>query len=171
MSNNSQKSILDNLIDETRSAGIEPKQDLWSGIESNLNRKQEPQGYRHAFWYGALAASVAIITFIGGWQLSLQGSSEHSSALYTLAKEMNNEQTKQVNQLVLGYQNAGYHQVSEGMLSELEQLELARKEITQALKNSPSDPELLDLLIWVNQQELNLLNQSYQANDQRMQEI
>jgi len=171
MNNSNQKMTLDNLIEQNQDKSPAPHNDLWPGIESQLKPKIEETGSKNAFWYGALAASLAIATFIGGWQLSLDTQTQPTSALYMLAQKMNKEQQVQVSQLKVGYQQAGYQQTSTQMLSELKELEIARQEITHALESSPSDSELLDLLIWVNQQELNLLSQSYQPQNQQLQEI
>lgn len=171
MSNENLKQTLDNLIEKNQDIGPAPHNDLWPGIEFRLKEKREVTGSKSAFWYGALAASLAIATFIGGWQLSFDNQSQPTSALYTLAQQMNKEQQIQVSQLEMGYRQAGYQQTSSQMLSELKELEMARQEITQALENNPSDSELLDLLVWVNQQELNLLSQSYQPQNKQWQEI
>ena len=60
---------------------------------------------------------------------------------------------------------AGYHQLNGEIEAQLMQLALARQDITESLRLSPGDPSLLELLRWVNEQELKLLNQSYTLNN------
>ncbi|ATZ73809.1 hypothetical protein CWC33_08900 [Idiomarina sp. X4] len=171
MTNNNQKTALESLIEQTNDKAPAPQKDLWPGVESRIQLKRTVAKPVRAFWYGAVAASLAILTFLGGWQLSLNETNQPTSALYKIAQKMNSDQKQQVAQLKSGYLQSGYQYDASQLLSELDELEMAREEITRALKNSPSEPELLDLLIWVNQQELNLINQSYQPKTKRLQEI
>ncbi|ASG65254.1 hypothetical protein CEW91_03400 [Idiomarina piscisalsi] len=171
MSNNNQKTTLESLIEQMNGKAPGPQKDLWPGVESRIQLKRNVTKPVRAFWYGAVAASLAILTFLGGWQLSVNELNQPTSALYKIAQKINNDQKQQVAQLRTGYQQAGYQYDDSQLLSELDELEMARDEITRALKNSRSEPELLDLLIWVNQQELNLINQSYQPKTKQLQEI
>jgi len=74
---------------------------------------------------------------------------------------MNAEQQAQIYSMRVGYETAGYRQINGNTEESLTQLALAREEITESLRKTPGDPNLLELLRWVNEQELKLLSQSY----------
>lgn len=153
---------LESRLKEIQQRGIGPGKELWPGIAERLNQTRPKPSDKPPFWYGALAASVVIATFLTGWQLSTQRSIERPvSSLYLLAEEMNAEQQQQLHLMRVGYENAGYRQLDGEIKEQLAQLALARQKITESLRNSPGDPNLLELLRWVNEEELKLLSQSY----------
>lgn len=166
MANNEEYLKFENRLEKIKLSGINPNKDLWPEIESQLNRsisKKEPKVF---FWQITLAASVVIAIFMTGWQLSTLSSAEKAvSGFYLLAEEMNAEQQQQLYSLRAGYETAGYRQLNGETEEQLTQLALARQDITESLRHSPGDPRLLELLRWVNEQELKLLNQSYTLNN------
>jgi len=162
MSDNAQHSKLESQLKQIKEQGIDPKKDFWSGIENRLNRRQPKQKVVLPFWYGVVAASVVIVTFMTGWQLSAPWTPDKPvTGYYLLAEKMNAEQRVQLHSMRVGYETAGYRQMNGGTDEQLTQLALARQEITESLRVTPGEPNLLELLRWVNEQELKLLSQSY----------
>ncbi|MDV6315859.1 hypothetical protein [Idiomarina sp. HP20-50] len=164
MSDTEQRKRLANRLEQLQRQGIEPPEHLWSGIESRLGQKIPRQSRAQPFWFGALAASVVIATFMTGWQLSTTSSVDKPrpvSEFYLLAQKMNAEQRQQLQMMRAGYETAGYRQLTGDIKTQLAQLASAREKITDSLRNSPGDPNLLELLRWVNEEELKLFSQSY----------
>lgn len=171
MSENEKHRMLEGRLEQIQQQGIDPKKDLWPNIESQIKRSGMHRDSKRPFWYGALAASVLIATFVSGWQLStLRVVEKPVTGYYLLAAQMNAEQQRQLHSMRTGYETAGYHQLNGETEEQLTQLALAREQITKSLRESQGDPRLLELLRWVNEQELKLLNQSYTLT-QRVQEI
>ncbi|RUO64819.1 hypothetical protein [Idiomarina ramblicola] len=171
MSDNEKAQKLDRQLELIKQQGIDPKREFWSAIESRVNRSKRYQRTGKSFWYGAIAASIAITTFMAGWQLSvLQAPENPVTGYYLLAERMNAEQQVQLHGMRVGYETAGYSQINGNTEEQLTQLALARQEITESLRETSGDPNLLELLRWVNEQELKLLNQSYTLT-QSVQEI
>lgn len=162
MSNSEQHKSLESRLEQIKRQGIEPEEDLWPGIQSRLDHPIYRRVRKQPFWWGALAASVLIATFMTGWQLSTnERITKPVSEFYLLAQKMNAEQQQQLQMMRTGYETAGYQQLNGDIKAQLAQLASARDKITQSLRNSPGDPNLLELLRWVNEEELKLLSQSY----------
>lgn len=164
MSDTEQSKRLADQLEQIQRQGIKPPEDLWSSIESRLGQQETRQSGTQPFWFGALVASVVIATFLSGWQLSKTSSVDNPrpvSEFYLLAQKMNAEQRQQLQMMRAGYETAGYQQLNGDIKTQLAQLASARDKITQSLRNSPGDPNLLELLRWVNEEELKLLSQSY----------
>jgi|AntDeeMinimDraft_5_1070356.scaffolds.fasta_scaffold00192_6 hypothetical protein len=162
MSDNQQAQNLEGQLEQIKKEGIEPPQDFWPVIESRLSHSEPPAKTGRFFWSGVVAASLVITTFVTGWQLSVPRSSDNPvTGYYLLAEKMNAEQQAQIHSMRVGYETAGYRQINGHTEENLTQLAFAREEITESLRRTPGDPNLLELLRWVNGQELKLLSQSY----------
>ncbi|WP_417447988.1 hypothetical protein [Idiomarina abyssalis] len=162
MSDNKQAQNLEDQLEQIKKEGIEPPQDFWPVIENRLSHSEPLAKKGRGFWSCAVAASIVIATFMAGWQLSVPKSSDNPvTGYYLLAEKMNAEQQAQIYSMRVGYETAGYRQMNGNTEENLTQLAFAREEITESLRKTPGDPNLLELLRWVNEQELKLLSQSY----------
>ncbi|MGM0906500.1 MAG: hypothetical protein ACQEVQ_08230 [Pseudomonadota bacterium] len=162
MSDNKQAQNLESQLEQIKKEGVEPPKDFWPMIEGRLSRSEPLQKTGRGFWSGVVAASIIIATFMTGWQLSVSRSPDNPvTGYYLLAEKMNAEQQAQIHSMRVGYETAGYRQINGNTEENLTQLAFAREEITESLRRTPGDPNLLELLRWVNEQELKLLSQSY----------
>lgn len=166
MASNEEYQNFERRLEEIKLSGINPSKDFWPEIERQIDYPISQEKPKATFWQGALAASFLIAFFMTGWLFSTLPPAEKTvSGFYLLAKEMNAEQQQQLYSLRTGYETAGYRQLNGEIEAQLMQLALARQDITESLRLSPGDPNLLELLRWVNEQELKLLNQSYTLNN------
>lgn len=162
MSDNEKAQKLERQLEHIKQQGIDPKKEFWPAIENRVKRRKRYQKTGQSFWYGVIAASIVITTFMAGWQLSvLQTPDNPVTGYYLLAEKMNAEQQVQLHGMRVGYETAGYRQINGNTEEQLTQLALARQEITESLRETSGDPNLLELLSWVNEQELKLLSHSY----------
>ncbi|OIM98223.1 hypothetical protein BFR57_11930 [Idiomarina sp. MD25a] len=148
---------------------IEPSDNLWQGIEQRLEQQateRRDEGTR-TWWAaagGALAASLLAVAVLVGYQGAqpVGESRNNESPYYAAAAQMISTQAQQVSALQSGYKLAGIEQSDEQLTTQLQQLAKARQSVLEALASGPGNAQQLELLRWINEQELALLEQSYQ---------
>tara|TARA_B100000700_G_scaffold125271_1_gene140257 strand:+ start:2048 stop:2584 length:537 start_codon:yes stop_codon:yes gene_type:complete len=162
---------LDALIARHRSDpdGIEPPESLWDGIEQRLQAQTtERHDNSHRTWWaaggGALAASLLAVAVLVGYNGTQSGTAKapYESPYYAAAAQMISTQAQQVSALQSSYKLAGLEQNDEQLATQLQQLANARQSVLEALASGPGNAQQLELLRWINEQELALLEQSYQ---------
>ncbi|MAF76105.1 MAG: hypothetical protein CMF17_09675 [Idiomarinaceae bacterium] len=168
---NEKEQQLEALIAHQRETpdAIEPSDDLWQGIEQRLEAQTTErldEGSR-TWWAaagGALAASLLAVAVFVGYQGAQPGEDirTNESPYYAAAAQMISTQAQQVSALQRGYKLAGIEQSDEQLTTQLQQLAKARQSVLEALASGPGNAQQLELLRWINEQELALLEQSYQ---------
>lgn len=143
---------------------IAPEQDLWLGIEKQLDKSgfQQTNSKRSQQWRRLAVASILLLTGVLGsnlWQANMQPTTEGSALLTTLA-DIRLQHQQQVEQLSLQqHVNWQASQFSDPLEEGIKQLRKAAEQIYQALQQSPNDKELWQLWLWTQAKEIELLQQ------------
>lgn len=135
---------------------VTPDRDLWSGIELAIEHKAQKKktSTLPVAWAASIVAAVLL-----SWMAF--DPVEQVEDGYSLAKQMDNrfQQDKQAMLISLGQPNMS--ELPEEMQLQFTQLSSARKSLEKALSDDPENNELINLLGWLHQQELQLLEQIY----------
>ncbi|ABI40246.1 conserved hypothetical protein [Shewanella sp. MR-4] len=174
LSNDPREAKLQQLIDDAPKA-LTPERDLWQGIEKRMDKPLPSQTannskrYSSAHW--AIAATVVLAVFFGFYtqapvktslpeQIANQPADDEQ-ALHTLLTQIAQTHQAQVTNLeqtstVVAWQASRFSAPLEQGLAELRR---AGEQIYQALQANPTDKQLWQLWLWVQQRELDLLQQ------------
>lgn len=151
---------------------ITPQRDLWPGIEKALSHQQLTSQHldQHLSdqqlastggkkvvpfaWAASLVAAV-LLTWVN---VVPQGV---SNAELGLVASLNQEFDQQKQLMLTSFGEPDLTQLSPDMQVELAKLAQARKSIAAALENDENNTDLLNLLQWTQQQELDLLKRLY----------
>ncbi|MFV0596601.1 anti-sigma factor [Shewanella sp.] len=177
LSNASREAKLQQLIDDAPKALV-PERDLWQGIEKRMDKPLGSQivhtrtpRLQGAQW--ALAATVVLAMFFsiytqetakptltGTEQIASQPADDEQ-ALHALLTQIAKTHQAQVTNLeqtstVVAWQTSRFSAPLEQGLAELRR---AGEQIYQALLANPTDKQLWQLWLWVQQRELDLLQQ------------
>ncbi|MBL4942625.1 MAG: hypothetical protein JKY81_13315 [Colwellia sp.] len=154
---------------------IQPQRDLWSGIERAIQGKnqQDASEVKHnniipMAWAASLIAAV-LVTWIAFKPTSLQlstpllVSNEQASSTsdMALASSMQSSFQQQKQTMLVSYGAPDMTNLPISMQNQLTALAQARQTIKKALTNDSTNVDLLNLLRFTQQQELNLLQQLY----------
>ncbi|MGR6503561.1 anti-sigma factor [Shewanella sp. Koi 1] len=175
LSNDPREAKLQQLIDDAPKA-LTPERDLWQGIEKRMDKplvsqtavRQAPrlQGVQ---W--AIAATVVLAVFFGFYTQApvitllpeqiVSQPADDEQALHTLLSQIAQTHQAQVTSLehpptVVAWQTSRFSAPLEQGLAELRR---AGEQIYQALQANPTDKQLWQLWLWVQQRELDLLQQ------------
>lgn len=147
--------------------GVSPPTDLWAQIEPRLQaysdtKPKTARSLQKVSWgLGTVAASlVAVAVFIGLHHSP--ASNPVTSEWYQLAQQLTEAQQRQVNALQMGYQLSGYTANQPQLEQELKDVRQARQELLMAMANNKGNAQFIDMLRWLNQQEIELLERVYQ---------
>jgi len=178
ISDNTLLSYVDKLPKE-----MEPQRDLWQGIEHAIQDKKQQNTFVNkqryfvpAAWAASLIAAVLVgwVTFSPTPQITEPLVVSNENVLPSNAKQLietmqvSFQQQKQA--LLVSYGQPDMSHLSANMQAQFEVLAQARKTIEKALLNDENNIDLLNLLRFTQQQELNLLQQLYPyMNDQNIQ--
>lgn len=134
-----------------------PGRDLWQGIE--LAIEQQPKSKRYATGYLAWAASCVLAVLIG-WNLNKPINEVEPTASVVDVMEQSFIQNRQA--MLVGFGQPNLAQLPQDIQLQFSQLQSARTSLEQAIKNDPENADLVNLLSWLYQQELSLIEQLYQ---------
>ena len=175
LSNNAREAKLQQLIDDAPKT-LTPERDLWQGIEKRMDKplasqpasRQAPR-LQGAQW--AIAATVVLAVFFGFYtqapvktslpeQIASQAADDEQ-VLQALLSQIAQTHQAQVTSLaqtptVVAWQTSRFSAPLEQGLAELRR---AGEQIYQALQANPTDKQLWQLWLWVQQRELDLLQQ------------
>lgn len=174
LSPRSREEQLEQLIAKAPKALI-PKQDLWQTIEKRMDKPlhpntDAPKQTRHLWPQWAMAAAILLVVFFGyqypeetprGLLTAQSTNTDSDKALQTLLTQIAATHQGQVDALehspnVPTWQASSFSTpVEQG----LEELRRAGMQIYQALQANPTDKQLWQLWLWVQQRELDLLQQ------------
>lgn len=153
---------------------IQPQRDLWSGIERAIQDKSQHNtsgnDRKNVFpmaWAASICAAVLIawVSFSPTSQIispltakNEEGVQQTANQLVSLMQE-SFQQQKQV--MLVSYGQPDLSNLPNKMQSQLVELAKARASIEKALANDENNADLINLLRFTQQQELNLLQQLY----------
>lgn len=155
---------LQNQIDNLPSE-MSPERDLWQGIERAISVQELSSNQRNSntqkkqttvyAWAASIVAAVLLTWFNVGPQNSV-----HSNDV-TLVASMTDNFTKQKQLLLTSFGQPDLEKLSPDMQEQLANLANARASIEKALIGDEDNADLLNLLQWTQQQELDLLQKLY----------
>jgi len=141
---------------------ISPERDLWQGIEKAIAHQEQvivkPKARAPLAWAASIVAAVLLTWYGVGENLSINPDG-HESFNMVVQMQQNFEQQKQLMLTSFGQPNVD--ELSPAMQEQLNQLERARMSIEKALTEDETNADLLNLLRWTQQQELELLEKLY----------
>ena len=155
-----------------------PERDLWAGIERAIQNKSQDiddstfdQGKKSYFvpatWAASIVAAV-LVTWLSfsplvetekSNTLTAQNSEEDSVINSQLVSMIHDNFTQQKQAMLVSFGQPDLTKLSDKMQIQLSQLAQARLTIEKALMTDPNNLDLLNLLRFTQQQELNLLQQ------------
>ncbi|GLX78063.1 hypothetical protein tinsulaeT_14030 [Thalassotalea insulae] len=138
---------------------MEPKRDLWRGIEKAIALTPQQAEKRSSVVSMAWAASIVVAVLVSWLSLSPQQGNVPESITIVSTLEKDFEQQKQV--MLTNFGQPELSELPKEMQEQLNELSSARSAISNALANDPDNKELLNLLRWTQQQEIQLLKQLY----------
>ncbi|XQW84688.1 hypothetical protein ACOYR1_16345 [Thalassotalea piscium] len=139
-----------------------PQRDLWVGIERAITSQVEvqpskTQSKRHLHFAWAASFIAAVLLTWG----SLSPQMPNKQTPLTLASMMEKNFEKNKAFILTSYGQEKNKTLSVDMQKQLAELASARAAINKALKADQNNSDLLNLLRWTQQQELDLLQQIY----------
>ncbi len=153
---------------------MKPERDLWSGIERAIQNKSQEGSLEHKktnvvpmAWAASIIAAVLVawISFApttSKLSMPLTAANDNpkpSSALLVTSMQESFQQQKQA--MLVSYGTPDMTNLPTKMQEQLIELAQARKAIEKALANDVNNADLLNLLRFTQQQELNLLQKLY----------
>ena len=137
---------------------ITPERDLWSGIERAI---QVNAPHRHSLITKPLipfawAASIIAAVLLTWMNIAPQRGID---APVTIAATMQQDFEQQKQTLLVSFGQPKLHELAPEMTEQLAKLASAQASISKALIDDPTNADLLNLLRWTQQQELDLLEQ------------
>ncbi|WP_259366204.1 hypothetical protein [Colwellia sp. 6M3] len=148
---------------------ITPERDLWSGIDKAINQKvttTNNHSKRKTFMPVAWAASVVAAVLLTWVTIGPEPLTSMPSVNLVAAMQQDFEQQKQ--SMLVSFGTPDIRQLPVAMQAELVKLSSAQKTISKALADDPNNSDLLNLLRWTQQQELDLLTQLYSPQWQKI---
>ena len=155
--------------------GMQPQRDLWSGIERAIQGKSQQDSSINKkatvlpmAWAASIIAAVLVawISFTPNKSTlsplltaSNEGSTQLNTKVIVSSMQANFQQQKQA--MLVSYGEPDMTDLPTNMQNQLVELAQARKTIEKALEDDVNNADLLNLLRFTQQQELNLLQQLY----------
>jgi hypothetical protein len=139
-----------------------PERDLWQGIEHAIEHLQHEKSDKNLsnilkFSWAASVIAAVLITWITFGPQQAKVSDE-----YNLVASMQQSFEQQKQSLLISFSAEMVNPLPQEMLVQLTELASARETIKKALTEDPNNSDLINLLHWTQQQELDLIEQLYQ---------
>jgi hypothetical protein len=137
---------------------ITPERDLWSGIERaiQVNAPHQYSSVTKPLVPIAWAASIVAAVLLTWVNLAPQLG---TNSPLTIASTMQQDFEKQKQTLLVSFGQPKLNKLAPEMKDQLAKLASAQASINKALIDDPTNADLLNLLRWTQQQELDLLEQ------------
>ena len=148
---------------------ITPQRDLWSGIDKAINQNSvtaSKSANSKVFIPTAWAASVVAAVLLTWVTLGPEPLTSQPAINLVAAMQQDFEQQK--HSMLVNFGTPDIKQLPVAMQTELIKLSSAQKTISKALADDPNNSDLLNLLRWTQQQELDLLKQLYSPQWQKI---
>lgn len=137
-----------------------PNRDLWPGIEKaiyqrqNLPQQEQPKQYAKAplAWAASIVVAV-MVTWLGVQNPQTDGTG--------IVQVMQDSFAQEKQLMLTSFGNPEITALPDDMLVQLSQLASARASIVSALESDPQNKDLMNLLRFTQQQELDLLQKLY----------
>ncbi|WP_447078959.1 hypothetical protein [Shewanella algae] len=150
-----------------------PERDLWPEIAARLEQSQPPKaakstnGWRNL----AIACSLLLVSLLG-YQGLQQTQSRVDPQMLAMLEQLQYQHQQQVKQLEASVNFGQWQKVSmtTPLSRGIDELREAATQIFQALKQDPTDQQLWQLWLWVQQREIELLTRGEQLPTQLDQE-
>jgi len=138
---------------------LTPERDLWQGIEKAINQRSNNTvvNKRNIMPY-AWAASVLVAVLVTWMNVSPMN---QTSQMPSLIAAINQDFNQQKQLMLTSFGSPDITRLPVDMQAELKKLEQARGTIEAALANDENNADLLNLLQWTQQQELDLIKRLY----------
>lgn len=139
---------------------IAPERDLWTGIERAIESKrletsQQHSQYRIPMAWAASVIAAVLLTWVSFDPFKM------TQAPMNLVSSMQQNFTQQKQTMLVSFGQPDLSQLAPEMQEQLTQLNSAQTTIEKALADDPNNVDLLNLLRWTQQQELDLLKLLY----------
>ncbi len=138
---------------------MEPKRDLWRGIEKAIAMTPQQPTKKTQLLPVAWAASI-LVAVVVSW-LSFTPQQLTTPVTLTIAATLQQEFEQQKQLMLTSFGSPKLSELPQEMQQQLTELSSARNTISKALASDPENKELLNLLRWTQQQEIQLLKQLY----------
>ncbi len=139
---------------------ISPNRDLWQGVERAIQNKPQVNATHEQSkkvfpmaWAASIVAAVLLT-----WNVFAPQTTDSPVALVT---HMQQSFEAQKQAMLISYGQPNLTELPESLQKQLEELASARKAIETALKDDPTNSDLLNLFRWTQEQELELLTKLY----------
>ena len=151
---------------------MSPQRDLWAGIERAINKPavnnkikvtKLTQFKAPLAWAASVIVAVLLSTQLSSWQLNQNKTqtAQTQQITFDAVGFIQQNFAQQKRSLLVSYGSPSIKKLPANMQQELQLLENAQQEISQALAKDSSNQHLLNLLQWTQQQELKLIEQLY----------
>ena len=140
---------------------MSPERDLWIGIEKAIQHKTQESANRRGkniIVPVAWAASVCLAVLMTWGSMT---PTEDSMQTLSVASVLKEDFAQQRQTLLVSFGAPDISKLSPEMQAELNKLASARKSIEKALTDDPENADLLNLLRWTQQQELDFIEKLY----------
>lgn len=152
---------------KTLNREIQPQRDLWPGIERKIvqyPQRKKTDWKRDWMPYGVaaslvMALSTLVLTFTRIDPLQTETVSFDQSM-----QHMQNEYRQVINPMVKQFSEVNKSldpETLQELYRNIEILELARKDIEEQVRKNPNDPRLVEMLMWIHEQEVKLLKRDF----------
>lgn len=143
---------------------IKPQRDLWAGIEHAIEHQVQHEDKtksspKRAYAPLAWAASVVIAVLVT-WNVNTTNKAPVVAQVSAI-DSIQQQYSEQRNSMLVSFGKPDLSKLPEDIQKQFNELQSARNSLLAALENDPNNSDLLNLLKWTQQQELNLLEQLF----------
>ncbi|WP_417764098.1 hypothetical protein [Shewanella chilikensis] len=146
-----------------------PERDLWPEIAARLEQSQPPKAAKSSNgWRNQAIACSLLLVFLLGYQGLQQPQSRVDPQMLAMLEQLQYQHQQQVKQLEASVNFGQWQKVSmtTPLSRGIDELREAATQIFQALKQDPTDQQLWQLWLWVQQREIELLTRGEQLPTQ-----
>ena len=137
-----------------------PSRDLWPGIEKAMLYQEQTKPASFSVKHNPLLAIAASAFLVVASWVGVSNYQPQPQSMSIVA-QMNHDFEQQKQLLLTSYGQQPLKQLHPKMQQELEQLKKARQSLERALQDDENNADLLNLLQWTQQQELEFIEQLY----------
>ena len=142
---------------------MQPERDLWAGIEKAITQQSNTLPKKHTKRPLAWAASIVAAVLLTWYSTEFSQPFNEQKGIVTLnvVTQMQQHFEQQKALMLTSYGQSSLNELSPEMQEQLAQLESAQRSIEKALTEDPNNTDLINLLRWTQQQELDLIERLF----------